>query len=873
MRQLTLLQDILGWSATLPGWQSDALRRLLTTEGALSKADCDELYAMLKRSHGLAVDAASPIPLNVSHLPGGTAQGSNLVLSALRDLQHVNRLSSSERLNFAPDGITVVYGPNAAGKSGYARVMKRACRARDKEQVLPDANQAASPARVPSATFDVTIDGVAASINWTADAAPPDGLSSVAVFDSRCARVYLSDEREVEYLPYGLDAVESLAKAVIPEVSSRLEEETARLNVDVSPFAHLAGDTAVGALVSSLSRLTKRAQIDALARLSEDDLQRMARLKEVLAEADPRARAKDLRLQVARLKRVADHAKLIGDRLSDDSLDDIMRVRDEAQLAIENEREAAKVLRSGESLLPGTGDSVWRVMFEAARRYSMELAYAEKPFPNTEPAAACMLCQQPLSESAAERLLRFERFVRQDVASIADNARRALGQKRRELSLIDVACVDTSMMAEIEQLDAQAAKEVLGFEAGVAERRRQIVAALDGAAWSEVTAMPPSPRSLVRRIAARRLLEARAFERAAECADREALETELRELEARMALGAVAKSIWTIVENMGTKAELEKCKKELRTKPISDKSKEFGNKAVTAALKKALEREFADLNLGHISLALQDRNDRGTIKHKLVLDLPKAYALSAVLSEGEQRAIALAAFLAEASLGNVCCAMVFDDPVSSLDHTRRQLVAKRLVAESAKRQVVVFTHDTTFLGQLRDEIDKASAPHVIRSLEWIGNNPGHVSDGLPWDHQGVRARIDTHEKRQRELKRLPWPVYPNEEQSGRMRHEYSLLRATLERVIQEVLLAGVVRRYRDWIRVDKLSEVALGVNPDCCADIAALHKRCCDVVSAHDPVSDKNGPVPTADELATDIAALKALVERINEERRAAERA
>jgi hypothetical protein len=33
------------------------------------------------------------------------------------------------------------------------------------------------------------------------------------------------------------------------------------------------------------------------------------------------------------------------------------------------------------------------------------------------------------------------------------------------------------------------------------------------------------------------------------------------------------------------------------------------------------------------------------------------------------------------------------------------------------------------------------------------------------------------------------------------------MRATIERIIQDVVLNGVVVRYRDWIRVPKLSEV------------------------------------------------------------------
>ena len=41
-------------------------------------------------------------------------------------------------------------------------------------------------------------------------------------------------------------------------------------------------------------------------------------------------------------------------------------------------------------------------------------------------------------------------------------------------------------------------------------------------------------------------------------------------------------------------------------------------------------------------------------------------------------------------------AIVFDDPVLSLDHRWRKRVAKRLVEETKNRQVIVLTHDLVF---------------------------------------------------------------------------------------------------------------------------------------------------------------------------------
>ena len=132
--------------------------------------------------------------------------------------------------------------------------------------------------------------------------------------------------------------------------------------------------------------------------------------------------------------------------------------------------------------------------------------------------------------------------------------------------------------------------------------------------------------------------------------------------------------------------------------------------------------------------------------------------------------------------------------------------------------------------------------------------------------RNTQNALDKHEKTQRTLAKN-WPAYPNEEERARMRHEYDLLRATIERAIQDVVFNGVVQRYRDWIRVDRLADVA-GFTGAESKEIARLHKACSDVVDAHDPSSAKNAPVPDADQLGKDIAALKAVIEGIKARRK-----
>jgi len=376
---MALLNDILTWTETLPVWQRDAARRLLQSESGLAEDDYVQLYALLKSAHELpGIEGLAAVPLSASHIQVPIAPGETVVLKSLRDLQHVNCIASDQALDFGDGGLSIIYGENGTGKSGYARVLKRACRARDQsEPIHPNAHDSASSNTVPAATIDVCVSGRDESVVWSRDAPSPEALSMVSVFDSRCARSYLSQEQDVAYRPYGLDIVENLANTVLPKLKEMLESEIASISVDTQPFTHLLGETEVGTEIASLSASTDAATIKKLGFLSEEDSERLVTLSAALKEADPLAKARELRLCAGRFKALAGKIASSLRWVSEDSIAKFREFVDEKATAEEAESKSAETLQSGETLLTGTGEQAWKLLFEAARKYSTESAYPE----------------------------------------------------------------------------------------------------------------------------------------------------------------------------------------------------------------------------------------------------------------------------------------------------------------------------------------------------------------------------------------------------------------------------------------------------------------------------------------------------------------
>jgi len=122
---------------------------------------------------------------------------------------------------------------------------------------------------------------------------------------------YLDSEDDFSYVPYGLDVFESLAK-VCKQLKTSIDTEHAQSAPDLTAFVPLQGDTLVGKLIASLSAKTTKAQIDALATLTPEELAQHTALDKSLKENNPKEKATQTRLRARRVAAIASNATTKG---------------------------------------------------------------------------------------------------------------------------------------------------------------------------------------------------------------------------------------------------------------------------------------------------------------------------------------------------------------------------------------------------------------------------------------------------------------------------------------------------------------------------------------------------------------------------------
>jgi len=791
-----VLQEILEWSEGIQEWKRDALRVLLAGE----TPDPAEYARMCMREAGIPQPGLRDAePLAAQHI-GTHGDSHSVVLKELRDIQGVNALHPRAGLSFPDKGLFCAFGGNGSGKSSLTRVLGNSCNCM--KPLAVRGNVYAEANGGPQATVDYTVDGEARSYTWTPDGGCSEDLHAISCFDTACASVYVTEEKGVAYMPFGLDLGKRLSDLCDGVLEALKAESEKHPDVAITGIDPWVKDTVSIKWALNVTGDENAEVIEEHLLFDEADEKRVEDLSKALKEDDPGKKTKALGVVIKRYKAVVDRLAVLLANLDETAFRNYAELHQALKIAADAEK-AVRDDAFKNASVPNTGGAEWKILFKAARDYAVA-SYDGVKTPADDAVRHCMLCQRPLDGDARARLRVFDVFVQGEAAKALKKADKDVKDALTALRGLEFERDDDAPLFEELGEDLATLLKERFNEARIA--RDACVTALQGDEWpisEEGMPLTGTFGQVLDELIAKTEEEKKAFEEAIDPERKAVLEAEFKELIARRTLKGQAVHVRMKIARAKQRKLIDKAKTSASSRAITTMSNQLTDKYLTQEVQQAFQARIEELFPGRgLVFMKKNRVSKGMTLFQVELaGVVQEAKVKDVVSEGEYRAIGLAAWLAELDLTKGSSTVVLDDPVCSLDHTRREQIAAILADLATKRPTVVFTHDLYFLAQLIRKAEKVDVPVEDVAIFGMGRAFGYVTENTQISAKNFTERatkVEQGAQRARKLLEAGDEAWEDASRSACVQ-----LRMLIEHLVEDIVFGKVVRRFHQNVGLDK----------------------------------------------------------------------
>lgn len=791
---MSIYEEVLSWSQGRPGFIQDALRRIITLP-SLMQNDIDELVQLVKKECGDTSITINAIPLDNTHIPiTVTANGDYPRLISLCNPINICALHEQSNLQFSNTGLSVLYGNNGSGKSSYSRILRKLCWSRNPSVALK--KNVFNPSRNPQQVdFVVERNGINSSFTWNESSPSNPVLKLIYIFDNDCGETYINNENPTEYKPVGIDVLENLI-IVLQNISHTLDLSIAPYNTLKPTMPQNLVQTNLSQWYGTIENLPIT-DVDTQIQFTQTDMDRKLELTNLLASQNPQQIITNLTSQRTRINSLIQELTLIEALFNEQNINEL-RANQNSFEGIDQAYKIATIELQNRNTLNGFGTNPWRNLWEAAKNYahSSRLTDGEN-YPSAISLEKCVLCQQDLDENAKQRMKSFNEFVLNDISIQLSSINSTIQQKRNEYNSLVIPTFEH--YADLEHFIPKFRNIFNQYTSAIDVSRNLIITFLQngGNLDIELQTLTPSIVAILpcidEEISMNHLL----------LQDRNTLVSELNELNAKEFMFNNKSTILQYLTEYYYKQWIKRCQTQLTTTGISRK---IGEIMETQAVNLQHQEFISHLSFFNRDLASKvqiskTRTSQGNTYQKCSFcDINEP--INSILSEGEQKLIALSNFLAECTIDNRLNTIIFDDPVTSLDMDYRELIAKKIVQLSQNRQIVVFTHDLSFLRLLIDTHKTITTMNCnIIGIDKYNGISGIVTDEIPYLAKNVQERIDSIKRILREHDALDLnDAHGRETKLDSARKRFRML---LERSVEEILSNRTFERFSKNIHLKK----------------------------------------------------------------------
>ena len=841
------IEELKRWFQDRPVWLQKAAKHIIEV-GKLKDKDYIELYKnCLDEVKEQFEKSDTDIPIN--QLLSQRVSDSTIKLKSIRNIKGVNKLSPKKPLKFGDKNLSVIYGLNGSGKSGYVRILKQICGVKTNLPLLSNVYNSFESER--KCTIEYQKGSKSETKEWNVFEKPIDDLICIDIFDSECALSYVTNENEVTYEPKILLFFSDLVCAC-EEVSFRINSEIDR-NRSKKPLLPLEYQSTEGGrwYNKDLSKNTTEQCLNKYCSWIEDHKRELSEIQKRLAQEDPGKKAEEIRKKNRYLRELIDNTINLLHGLSNERYIEISQLKAEYIQAKETAKAVAERVFQ-KAPLTGVGSEIWKRLWQYAKEYSETVAYKGQHFPVISDGALCVLCHQQLDGDAKSRFISFERFVKEEAQRTVESSKKSLERIIDSLPEIsDQQILKTKFDAAGLQLDNT---QLINLYIELENRKNQL---LNTGIQFDLIPLPSIEqwKNGAENTVIDNEKEAQQYDEDAKNLNRDVLLAKQKELQARKWLSQQINSIKEEIERLRYIEILSSARGLTNTRGLSEKKDKLSAELITEDFVRRFNSELEELKADKVRVELyKSRTKKGKAFHHIRLQGVSSQSVEAVdiLSEGELRIVALSAFLADVIGGQHSAPFVFDDPISSLDQNFEEEVAQRLVKLSKERQVIIFTHRLPILGLLEEYAKRNNIEFnalCVKEEPWGTGEPG----GIPLFVKNPNKALNDL------IKQLP-VAKDCLENEGRDAYEKiaksfcSDFRIIIENVIESILISEIVKRHRRKIHSQEIKQLAK-INSNDCRFLDNLMTNYSKLL--HSPTHEAPINFPEPEQLKEDFESLK----------------
>jgi energy-coupling factor transporter ATP-binding protein EcfA2 len=802
------------WINERAKWLQSAARLLIDSK----RIPNDEEITVLARlcfneASGAKEGFSKIIPGALAH----AAQRPDLRINNISGVAGVNAIKAGASLAFGNTNLAVIYGANGSGKTSFSRILKQACGSRAKDELLGNIFSKEPPPA--AANIELSIGGKVQSVPWTLRGGALAYLRHVHVFDSKTAKMYMG-KNEATYEPSRMRFNSSLI-AICDRVATSLKQGKYALASKLPSIPPMLIHTAPIQWLTTLKATTRLEVIEQKCEYSKELDDVRVTTETALAQKDVEGRLKVIAQDRLVYKRIKEGIDSLKSALADVTIQTLITARSDAHKKRNIATEEAKKVFSNVAL-DGVGQSTWMALWKHAKEFSEEHAYPNINFPFTGDGSRCVLCQQEFTNDGKDRMEHFQVYVQGGLeadAKKAENLRDGLAKKMLGLPL------EHDWLIQMNQLKVPE-EEAKKYMAALTLRLKAVDIADSLAA---VPIFDWSPLDKVFQHISKTLdLEEKALKELQQDGQRLKLEARLKELQSTQWLNQNKVAILEERKRLKSISTFDAAIRLTSTNSLTTKSNELAKFELDAGYQERFAEELRVL--GGMRLPVKPeckQHGKGKITFGLTLQGSKlAVAAEQILSEGEIRVVALAAFLADITGSDQKSPFIFDDPISSLDQDFEERVVSRLVTLAMDRQVIIFTHRLSLLSQvesvakrLKDQARESglTAPALVtvETLRKLGKESGITAKLSLRDLKPAKAVARIRDEFLPQLRK-----HVNNADADTFEREAwqicSEFRILVEKCVESVLLNEVLVRFRRDIQTKgRLSKLAKIEQSDC----------------------------------------------------------